>query len=352
MKYGNILRRAAALITLVAIAVTWAFPAVPVSAKNVTVLDNAYTHPGDDSVNVAVQGKYMNDQQAALDQINAYRKEACDNGYPDPRDPDRNLTPDDYVPIKWAYNLEYFARIRACEAIVYTEHSRPGTNVAKPGADESKLGFGSAETLAWPGGTLKGGVKQWYAEKSDWIKQNKAVTGHYTSMVDPDNTYCGIGGFLSDRGIGGIWEGCVCGRFSSRPFMDYNETESIDESFCDDYGTVKQIISVKESCLSGLHFTAEGRKKKKLTLYKGDRTNVAVTCTATFENGDKAEVLPLENCEITSSSPSVVKVMNGGTIKARKKGTATLTAVMESGRKFRIKIKVKKRKIYYYGGWR
>lgn len=348
MNYRNILRRAAALVTVAALAVTLVMPAVTASAKSVTVLDNAYTQPGDDSSKVAVQGEYMTDQQAALDQINAYRKEACDSGYPDPRDPSRQLTPADYVPIKWAGALEYYARIRACEASVYTEHSRPGTNVTKPGVDESQMEFGSAETLAWPGGTLKGGVEQWYDEKEDWIKQNNEVTGHYTSMIDPDNIYCGIGGFLTDEGLGSGWGGCVCGRFISSDFMNYDGISGFDESFCADYGTVKQIISVKKSYLSGLHFTVGGSKKKKLSIYKGDRYVAAVTRTARFDNGDKAEVLPVESCRIRSSSPSVVKVKSGGIIKARKKGKATLTAVMSSGRKFRKKITVKKLKKYYY----
>lgn len=335
-------------MTLVAAAVILFVPSFHASAKKVTVLGNAYTQPGDDSTNVAVQGKYMTDQQAALDQINAYRKEACDNGYPDPRESDRQLTPSDYVPIKWAGALEYYARIRACEATVYTEHSRPGTNVPTPGMDERQIEFGSSETLAWPGGTLKGGVEQWYDEKEDWIKQNNKVTGHYTAMINPDNTYCGIGGFLTDNGLGTDWGGCVCGRFIDRDFMDYEGVSGFDESFCPDNGTVKQLISVKKSCLSGLHFTVGGSRKKKLSIWKGERYTAAVTRTARFDNGDKSEVLPVESYRIRSSSPSVVKVKSGGVIKARKKGKATLTAVMSSGRKFKKKITVKKLKRYYY----
>lgn len=72
-----------------------------------------------------VKGTYLADAQNALDLINQYRKEACDNGYPDPRDANRKLTSSDYKPIKWSSDLEYIARIRAAEASVLISHTRP-----------------------------------------------------------------------------------------------------------------------------------------------------------------------------------------------------------------------------------
>lgn len=42
-------------------------------------------------------------------------------------------------------------------------------------------------------------IEQWYSEKSDWVNQVPgAVTGHYTSMIDPSNTYIGLGTFYSE----------------------------------------------------------------------------------------------------------------------------------------------------------
>ena len=42
-------------------------------------------------------------------------------------------------------------------------------------------------------------VEQWYSEKADYVAGNpNAVTGHYTSMIDPNNRYVGIAAFISD----------------------------------------------------------------------------------------------------------------------------------------------------------
>lgn len=42
-------------------------------------------------------------------------------------------------------------------------------------------------------------VEQWYSEKADYVAGNpNAVTGHYTSMIDPNNRYVGMGAFISD----------------------------------------------------------------------------------------------------------------------------------------------------------
>ena len=72
---------------------------------------------------LGVKGSYIADIQAALDRINEIRKEACNEGVQDPRNPSRRLTSSDYVPIKWSSDLEYIARIRADVASVYIEHT-------------------------------------------------------------------------------------------------------------------------------------------------------------------------------------------------------------------------------------
>ena len=52
--------------------------------------------------NVGLHGSYINDVQNAINRVNAIRKEACNEGVPDPRNSSRNLTPSDYVPIQWS----------------------------------------------------------------------------------------------------------------------------------------------------------------------------------------------------------------------------------------------------------
>ena len=40
------------------------------------------------------------------------------------------------------------------------------------------------------------GIDQWYGEKQDWVKQTGGVTGHYTSMINPNNLYVGLATFI------------------------------------------------------------------------------------------------------------------------------------------------------------
>lgn len=72
------------------------------------VWDTDAAQGGDETTLIGVSGTYVNQISEALDLINSYRKEACDNGYPDPNT-GSTLTPSDYVPIQWSEGLEYIA---------------------------------------------------------------------------------------------------------------------------------------------------------------------------------------------------------------------------------------------------
>ena len=41
------------------------------------------------------------------------------------------------------------------------------------------------------------GIEQWYGEMGDWIGNTGEVTGHYTAMINPDNTYVGLATFIN-----------------------------------------------------------------------------------------------------------------------------------------------------------
>ena len=46
------------------------------------------------------------------------------------------------------------------------------------------------------------GLAQFYAEKKFWIKKStNEVTGHYTQIIDPNNIWVGVSGFIAD-GVG------------------------------------------------------------------------------------------------------------------------------------------------------
>ena len=168
---------------------------------NTTVFRTVET-VSDGCMAVAVDGSYVADVVSALKRINEIRLEACSEGVPDPRNSSRALTAADYVPIRWSADLEYIARVRAAESSLVVSHTRPNGkgcfSVQSPGGVSS---YG--EVLAW-NFTLGvvGGINQWYGEKSAWINRTPgAVTGHYTQMINPSNTYVGIGCFLSEDGI-------------------------------------------------------------------------------------------------------------------------------------------------------
>lgn len=164
---------------------------------------------------VGIEGKYDSQVQDALDRVNEIRKEACQEGVPNPDNPDKKLTPADYVPIQWSSGLEYIARIRAAESAILSGHERPnGTGCFTLNAPDGTSSY--AEVLAWNSGSqgsMVRGINQWYGEKEDWVNQNPgAVTGHYTSLIDPENRYIGIGAFVSAFGS---WRCSISGEFCS-----------------------------------------------------------------------------------------------------------------------------------------
>ena len=145
---------------------------------------------------VGLKGSYLASADAALKRINEIRKEACKQGVQDPRDPNRKLTMSDYVPVKWSSDLEYIARVRAAEASVYMDHQRPnGTMCFSQASPNGVQSWG--EVLAWNNSNdMITGIDQWYGEKQDWVKQTGGVTGHYTSMINPNNLYVGLATFI------------------------------------------------------------------------------------------------------------------------------------------------------------
>ena len=56
------------------------------------VLNTDVTVPSAGNVLIGMEGTYANDIKAALDLVNQYRREACNNGYPNPEN-GKKLTP-------------------------------------------------------------------------------------------------------------------------------------------------------------------------------------------------------------------------------------------------------------------
>lgn len=203
-----------------------------------SILPTDVTTASDGCALLGVKGSYITDMQAALDRVNAIRKEACEEGVPDPRNSSRKLTSSDYVPIKWSSDLEYIARIRAAEASLVLAHTRPnGTRCFTLNSPNGIRSYG--EVLAW-NNTRKflPGIEQWYEEKEDWVNQNNnAVTGHYTEMIDPANQYVGYATFINPDA-----------RYSTTTSGEYNKYDNnLDESFGPDISNCTQTIEAQTS---------------------------------------------------------------------------------------------------------
>ena len=271
---------------------------------------SSYEHqPGDGCINVAFRGNFKSTVKEAVDRVNEFRLEACTQGVPDPRDPSRKLTKKDYVPIKWSYDMEQVARLRAAEATYYFDHLRPNGTMCFT-ADVGLLETGWSEVIAWTTNMVSG-LDMFYAEKSDWVKQTSgAVTGHYTSMINPGYTYFGLGCFTDTKG----WPAAVCGRFSGSAGTSEKQSPAVNDCYVPVEVQKKELLSVE------------------LTLIKGSK-NLSKGETAQFEmNGYIGEVgynekqVLLYDASWKSSNTAVATVDKYGRVTAKGVGSAKITA--------------------------
>ena len=281
----------------------------------------------DGCVLVGVLGTYIADAKNALNQINKYRKEACDKGYPDPRNSKRKLTSSDYVPIKWSSDLEYIARIRAAEASAVMSHTRPNGQLCFSLASPNGI-TSSGETLAWDGTTSSSmlpGIQMWYAEKNDWIKKNSKVeTGHYTAMIDPDNRYVGLGCFVSEISM---YAKTTAGEFSSLSNLDESKAPVMKDYI--------QVIEAQTSSLS-----------PRVLLADEEITTGKTTAGVLALIADMNATFWLDEISWTSSNPKVATVDQNGLIRGIGAGKATITAKTSTGIKVSETITVKKPIVY------
>lgn len=284
------------------------------------------TTASDGCLLVGVKGTYLADAQNALDLINQYRKEACDNGYPDPRDSGRKLTSSDYKPIKWSSDLEYIARIRAAEASVLISHTRPNGQICFSLSSPNDIGS-YGEVLAWNGSdSMLDGIKQWYGEKQYWLDQNSSEeTGHYTQMIDPDNSYVGIAAFLNEKGV---YYNTTSGEFTTESNLDGETAPKIEDCI--------QTIEVKKEETSG---SIEGLDTNAKV---GDTEQAKFKLT--YNDCDLQYLPDVTGAAIkwSSDNEDIAKVDQNGTVTAVGVGQATITAETDCGLKASYKITVSK----------
>ncbi len=283
-------------------------------ARTIPVLETDVATASDGCTMLGVYGTYYSQAQEALDRINEIRKEACEAGnVPYPGNPSRMLSPSDYVPIKWSADLESIARIRAMEgglafSFSLSGHSR--LNKKEIWSVQYNGVQSYAENLAYNwGDSMVSGINQWYEEKDDWVNQTAgAVTGHYTSLINPKYTYTGLGDFRTEAAK---YPNTLAGAFCS-------STGSLDQSMQAAQADIMQKIEVDNSYIDG--YVLEGNSN----IDAGSTTELELRVNLINGSGKLKLWVPGELI-YTSSDDSVAQVSDDGNVTGINAGTATIT---------------------------
>ena len=272
-----------------------------------------------DVVNVGLHGSYINDVQNAINRVNAIRKEACNEGVPDPRNSSRNLTPSDYVPIQWSHDLEEVARLRAAEAALNVSHTRPNGkscfSVTFPGIKAT----GNSEVLAWNWNkNMVSGINQFYDEKSAWVNKTGGVTGHYTSMINPSNKYMGLGCFYANVTVS--YKSALCGRFSSSPGNSGSAASAaINNCYVPVQVKLSNLSSPSLKCISGGN-----------NLSVGGTVSYEMWANVKCDSANTSTPVLLYEASWKSSNSAVAAVDKYGKVTAKGSGSAVITATLGS----------------------
>ena len=293
--------------------------ATPDSKATPPILETDVASASNGCTMLGIYGSYYSQAQEALDKLNEIRKEACEAGnIPDPRDPSRMLTSDDYKPLRWSRDLESIARIRAAEAgisfnFMASGHDRPSDK------DTFSLSFhgvsSNCEDLAYCWGkSMTEGVILWKSEQKDWVDQNLSnETGHYTSMINPKYNYVGLGDFYSEAAP---YPNTVAGEFSTRT--------GLNETMQDVQTDVIQKVEIsnkyiKENFLDGTD-TIKTEQTSSLT--------AKVRLERTRSNGKVStrEIWSVQPLTYSSSDRTIATVDNNGNVTGLTNGDVTITA--------------------------
>jgi hypothetical protein len=301
--------------------------------------DNTSYH-GKEDIIIGLEGTFAEvdeeAKQAILQRVNEIRKEACDNGYPHPNNRSVPLTPSDYVPIKWSEMMEMIAAMRAAEASVCIGHQRLSakeSNIFFTGYDDAP--FSTCEVLAWNWSSANAngiiyGINQFYEEKEDWLNDTPgAVTGHYTSMILPSNTYIGIAGFYNEYAYF---------RFSVAAQMSGDS--GLDESTAGIGGKVYQMVKVDKRLVTDL--TVKCGKTHLLpdeTVTATAEANITKITSGYYQSSGRGPVI--SGVKWQSSDESVFTVDSHGVVTALMNGSATLTAYIDGGPSASVEITVR-----------
>ena len=282
---------------------------------------------------VLVEGDFSYTEKARLlNKVNEIRRNACINGEPDPRNRNRRLTINDYVPLRWSADLEWCAQTRAAEAALYDDHARPG--------HLQDISYGTAshnsEILAWSmtdqsADFLSDCIDNWMIEHNFWTGGNYSWGGHYAALINPRNTYCAFGGFVPE----GCLFGAGCGLFSSQSGL--NETQAGVR------GKWLQVIEVRSGMMTV-------KKTQKFNVDKGKTKQAYLKGTSKYHNASTGDEDFEEKVTVylmatgwKSKKPSIAKTDPAGNVRGKKTGKGSLYCTY-NGKGYTVKVYVVNRK--------
>ena len=293
------------------------------------------TKAADSNITVKIQGNMVTDEkQAILDYVNAIRREAYDEGLSIPGYPGleryfpaHTLTSEDYVPLKWSSDMEEIARIRAVEAAVYFNHTRP--NQSSSLALQSSNGYtASAENIASGNSDIYKAIDSWASEK-EYLAQSLATInsdtatitqkqyaysdiGHYMNMIMPEMKSFGLARFETKAKSGYNSLKTVM-NLSGRSNVDETKDPSCGEGLYD-LEIPLDTLSIALSEENGLISVAEGLPMS-LSAQAWYKSAYPVFC------GD---------FDWTSDNTAVATVNNSGSVSTVGEGTANISASIGS----------------------
>lgn len=192
---------------------------------------------------VYVKGQFEKpDRQALIDRINEIRREACAEGVANPADGEP-MTPKDYVPLQWSYELEQICVLRASESAVLRDHVRPDGTPCFTALPDSRVY--SMETLAWGFGSAAEAVEGWYSEKEAYLEGAGSPAGHYIALINPANRYAAVADLRTD----GAGDACA------GAFGEYSEAAAAPGS---EEQEAAQDHALSEKTMWEVHMTTEG----------------------------------------------------------------------------------------------
>ncbi len=258
--------------------------------------------PAEGNLIVEISGAcYTETAEKILDRLNEIRLEACMEGVTDPAT-QKPLTEADYQPLQWSADLEAIARLRAAEASVNEEHTRPNGGDCFTAVTENGK-KACAENLAWSCPGIMDGIERWYNEKKNWVDKTGEVTVHYENLISTRYRHVAIGVFQPSGG-----RRTVAQEFSDEASMVVGKSDAS--------GLCEQKIEILADRVKEL--ALEGADSPWLE--QGKSIDLILKAKVLFSDAMGKEVVRTirvtEGSVWSSSDPDVAEVGQSGTVTA------------------------------------